>query len=81
MDACIHACPQVLKRIEAGAGRDLAGGQRFGPRPLDMDIIFYGSDSMQLGETLTVPHARWACVQVGMFIFFFAACEQIRCEN
>ncbi len=32
---------RALKAVEAGAGRG-GGGVRFGPRPLDLDIIFYG---------------------------------------
>ncbi|GIL72513.1 hypothetical protein Vretimale_4299 [Volvox reticuliferus] len=49
---------RALKQVEAEAGRDLAGGQRFGPRPLDLDIIFFGAGSYQ-DEKLTVPHPRW----------------------
>lgn len=49
----------ALKRIEAAAGRDLQGGVRFGPRPLDLDIIFY--DGLHLDEgKLQVPHPRCA---------------------
>lgn len=61
---CCH-CPagraaraQVLKRIEADAGRDVLAGQRWGPRPLDMDIIFYGAGGALHGDKLTVPHPR-----------------------
>ncbi|MEW5317235.1 MAG: hypothetical protein WDW38_008552 [Sanguina aurantia] len=48
-----------LKAVEAEAGRDLHAGDlaRWGPRPLDLDIIFYGD--MDIDEpTLTVPHPR-----------------------
>lgn len=49
---------RVLKDIEAKAGRDLSVGTRFGPRPLDLDIIFY--DGLQLShDHLTIPHPRW----------------------
>jgi 7,8-dihydro-6-hydroxymethylpterin-pyrophosphokinase len=41
------------------AGRDLVGARRFGPRPLDLDIIFYGNQDVQ-HEVLSVPHVRWA---------------------
>ena len=57
-----------LKALERAAGRR-AGGVRFGPRPLDLDIIFYGSRRLALGPeggvggcgggALEVPHPRW----------------------
>lgn len=45
-----------LKGIEAAAGRR-AGGIRFGPRVLDLDIIFYG-DRIICEDGLEVPHPR-----------------------
>ncbi|GFH16689.1 HPPK domain-containing protein, partial [Haematococcus lacustris] len=33
--------------VERAAGRQLEGGQRWGPRPLDLDIILYGAASFQ----------------------------------
>jgi hypothetical protein len=39
------------------AGRDLIGARRFGPRPLDLDIVFYGNQDVQ-HEVLSVPHIR-----------------------
>eukprot|EP00892_Ulva_mutabilis_P006603 jgi/Ulvmu1/4314/UM002_0035.1 len=47
----------VLKSIEADAGRKL-DAQRWGPRPLDLDIIFFESQQVK-SEVLTVPHPRW----------------------
>ncbi|GAX75546.1 hypothetical protein CEUSTIGMA_g2989.t1 [Chlamydomonas eustigma] len=47
----------VLKHIESKAGRD-HNSVRFGPRPLDLDIVFYGSMKIQQ-ENLVVPHPRW----------------------
>ena len=46
---------------QAAAGRDFQG-KRFGPRPLDLDIIAYGSDlSADINdEMLVIPHPRWA---------------------
>ena len=44
--------------MQASLGRDF-GGQRYGPRPLDLDIIFYGGTRTNLQE-LQIPHARWA---------------------
>lgn len=48
----------LLKRIEAGLGR-AANGPRFGPRPIDLDILLYG-DRVIATDTLTVPHPRMA---------------------
>ena len=43
--------------VQAAAGRDFQG-QRWGPRPLDLDIIFYG-DTTLASKDLQIPHARW----------------------
>ena len=48
---------KVLKDLEAKAGRQ-AGGVRFGPRPLDLDIIFYGGQEVR-HERLEIPHPRY----------------------
>ena len=59
MDTPLPAA-ELLKRIksaEAAAGRDFAG-QRWGPRPLDIDIIFHGGGACST-ESLTLPHPRW----------------------
>ena len=45
-----------LKQVEADLGRD-AGGVRFGPRPIDIDIILY-DDLIYDDEVLTIPHPR-----------------------
>jgi 2-amino-4-hydroxy-6-hydroxymethyldihydropteridine diphosphokinase len=45
-----------LKQIEQDAGRD-KGGIRFGPRVLDLDIIFY-DDLVLRTEALDIPHPR-----------------------
>jgi 2-amino-4-hydroxy-6-hydroxymethyldihydropteridine diphosphokinase/dihydropteroate synthase len=34
-------------------------GQRWGPRPIDLDIIFYEDNEVSDGEKLIIPHARW----------------------
>ncbi|KAK9909901.1 hypothetical protein WJX75_009211 [Coccomyxa subellipsoidea] len=47
----------ALKKIEAELGREV-GGQRWGPRPLDLDIIFYDCISCD-EDGLQVPHPRW----------------------
>ena len=43
--------------LQAELGRDLHG-QRWGPRPLDLDIIFYEGLRVQEGG-LEIPHPRW----------------------
>lgn len=47
-----------VKAIESNLGRNLQG-QRWGPRPIDLDIIFYEGREVQEGEQLIVPHPRW----------------------
>ncbi|TYG41638.1 hypothetical protein ES288_D12G191800v1 [Gossypium darwinii] len=50
-----HELLGVLKTIERNMGR--SGGIRYGPRPIDLDILFYGK--YQIGsDKLTVPHER-----------------------
>ena len=46
-----------LKRIEFDLGR--REGRRWGPRPIDLDILFFGDMTME-SETLTIPHPRIA---------------------
>ena len=45
-----HAAQEMLGRQE--------GGQRYGPRPLDLDIIFYGQHKVET-ERVEIPHPRW----------------------
>lgn len=45
-----------LKELEREAGR-LPAGPRFGPRPLDLDILLYGREIVDT-EDLTIPHPR-----------------------
>lgn len=47
----------ALKRIEARLGR--VAGARYGPRALDIDILFYDDLILKTPE-LTIPHARIA---------------------
>lgn len=44
-----------LKRLEARRGR--RPGRRWGPRPLDLDILTYGRKTVR-SRFLTVPHPR-----------------------
>ena len=47
----------LAKRIERALGR--RAGRRWGPRPADVDILFYGDLQLE-SETLTIPHPRIA---------------------
>ncbi|CAH9131038.1 unnamed protein product [Cuscuta epithymum] len=46
---------QVLKKIEKDIGR--TDGIRYGPRPIDLDILFYGKFKIH-SESLVIPHER-----------------------
>lgn len=48
-----HALLTVLKEIEKGLGR--TEGIRYGPRPIDLDILFYGKLKVS-SDTLKIPH-------------------------
>ena len=48
-----HALLAFLKRIEQGMGR--RNQVRYGPRPIDIDILFYDDQAIR-SESLTVPH-------------------------
>ncbi len=52
-----HALLFVLHRIEAKFGRDRNNERRWGPRPLDLDIIAYDDVEFEKPE-LTLPHPR-----------------------
>ncbi len=49
----------VIQRIEAGYGRDRTHGIPKGPRTLDIDIIFFGTASVNTPQ-LTIPHPAYA---------------------
>lgn len=46
---------KALKQIEKQLGR--TDGIRYGPRPIDLDILFYGHHRVE-SEILTIPHER-----------------------
>lgn len=46
----------ALQDLERGAGRR-SGGQRYGPRPLDLDLLLYGEEVIDAPD-LVVPHPR-----------------------
>jgi 2-amino-4-hydroxy-6-hydroxymethyldihydropteridine diphosphokinase len=50
-----RALLRYLKRLEARLGR--VAGLRYGPRKIDLDILFYDELIMK-GETLVIPHPR-----------------------
>lgn len=47
---------ELLQRLERGRGRERGGG-RFGPRPLDLDLLLYGERVIRR-PGLRVPHPR-----------------------
>ncbi|CAL0318189.1 unnamed protein product [Lupinus luteus] len=50
-----HELLAALKKIEKDLGR--TDGIRYGPRPIDLDILFYGKFKVR-SDILTVPHER-----------------------
>jgi len=48
---------EVLQEIEGSLGREK--GPRWGPRPIDLDILFYGQLIFR-GQGLIIPHPRIA---------------------
>ncbi len=66
--AFLNACLQVstalgpeqlldaCKTIEAALGRELEGGMRHGPRPIDIDLLLLG-DLVYQSDRLRLPHA------------------------
>jgi len=48
---------QFIKKIEQEMGR--LGGERFGPRIIDIDILFYGQEIVDEPD-LVIPHPRLA---------------------
>lgn len=54
-----HALLDRARSIEAELGRDRVKEMRWGPRPIDIDIIAY--DDLAIAEPdLSLPHPRWA---------------------
>ncbi len=52
-----HALLAALQEVERKHGRDRANERRWGPRPLDLDLIAYDGVSLHAAE-LTLPHPR-----------------------
>ncbi|CAI7835922.1 unnamed protein product, partial [Closterium sp. NIES-53] len=62
-----HALLSLLKSIESTLGRNLnpLTAQRYGPRPLDLDLIFYGSRTIRPEETTPCAAAAAAAAAGG----------------
>ena len=60
-DESIGTCPlkllDLLKRTERRLGR-ADGGARFGPRPIDLDILFHDAGAFR-DDRLEIPHPRF----------------------
>lgn len=52
-----HALLEAMLEIERRMGRDRSSGPRWGPRVIDLDLILYGQEVIQV-EGLIVPHPR-----------------------
>ena len=52
-EALLDAC----KAVERDLGRDLEGGVRHGPRPIDVDLLLLG-DAPYASERLRLPHEQ-----------------------
>ena len=52
-EALLDAC----KAVERDLGRDLEGGIRHGPRPIDVDLLLLG-DAAYTSKRLTLPHEQ-----------------------
>jgi len=65
LNACVRietdldpeALLDTCKAVERDLGRDLQGGVRHGPRPIDVDVLLLG-DREHASERLRLPHAQ-----------------------
>jgi len=65
LNACIRIATQLepealldaCKAVERDLGRDLEGGVRHGPRPIDVDLLLLG-DTAYRSERLSLPHEQ-----------------------
>lgn len=48
---------EAMQAIEAAQGRVRDSARRWGPRPIDLDLLLYGTESIRTRD-LTVPHPR-----------------------
>ena len=55
----VPALWEVAEKVESQAGREpKALRQRWGPRTLDIDILFYGNQVVQEAQGMIIPHPR-----------------------
>jgi len=47
---------EFLQRIEKDQSRERV--VKYGPRSIDLDILFYGDQILKIGEILQIPHPR-----------------------
>ncbi len=61
VESALHprALLELCRRIEAAAGRDRAREERWGPRPLDLDLLVAPGLVLESGD-LVLPHPRLA---------------------
>ncbi|MEP9352989.1 2-amino-4-hydroxy-6-hydroxymethyldihydropteridine diphosphokinase [Xanthobacter sp. KR7-65] len=52
-----HALLELALSVERTLGRDRAREVRFGPRPIDIDILLFGTEKVDLPD-LEIPHPR-----------------------
>jgi 2-amino-4-hydroxy-6-hydroxymethyldihydropteridine diphosphokinase len=65
LNACIRIATQLepealldaCKAVERDLGRDLEGGVRHGPRPIDVDLLLLG-DTAYRSDRLSLPHEQ-----------------------
>ncbi len=57
----------LLKKLETDLGRE--GGKRWGPRVIDLDIVFYDCTILHTKD-LVLPHRDMASVDSCSFPFF-----------
>lgn len=63
VESTTHSSPKSLlamcKHVEREMGRDKCGGEKNGPRIIDIDIIFFDDEVIQT-EDLTIPHEDYS---------------------
>ncbi|HKP55049.1 MAG TPA: 2-amino-4-hydroxy-6-hydroxymethyldihydropteridine diphosphokinase [Chloroflexia bacterium] len=52
-----HTLHRHLQKIERDMGRDREASERWGPRPIDIDLLLYGTRTLKTAS-LVVPHPR-----------------------
>jgi 2-amino-4-hydroxy-6-hydroxymethyldihydropteridine diphosphokinase len=65
LNACVRIATQLepealldaCKAVERDLGRDLEGGVRHGPRPIDVDLLLLG-DTAYRSDRLSLPHEQ-----------------------